>query len=430
MYKVDWNQVPDIAKLDDEEMKQLNKRNKFHNLPQNQWFKNRYFDKVKPQYLFYPEERRIQMELKQIFNVFDYNDSKTLDIAEMFLMFKHFGFDVSKNDLKVIYSYIDQDRDWALNYQEFKAFTENPSALKAFRNMMTKMQNTLQLNAIENKYIPLSVGAMLTHLSYMIRREQYINILCDKNIVDAEKKYEAFRNLIITKEKKTVVDDAYDLYIKAQYKLMNAKLKSNSSLNQLDVKLSQPRYNMSLSTVPGLQPQLFRNMSMRDVENIRQLTKVVRLQTQLEIKSYNSIKQILDESDVSEDEFSQKESDLQKLLVKAQNNGKQQAQAIITQRSSKDYHNKSQISLLSLEQVDEEIPRMRFQLKQQKSVPTKQFLRRQIRFNKYEQSFDTTSLKYHQLDRSPHQTTLASNDLPSNDSALFSNRPLKLPQLL
>lgn len=33
--------------------------------------------------------------------------------------------------------------------------------------------------------------------------------------MDAEKKYEAFRNLIITKEKKTVVDDAYDLYIKA-----------------------------------------------------------------------------------------------------------------------------------------------------------------------------------------------------------------------
>ncbi|CAD8120576.1 unnamed protein product [Paramecium sonneborni] len=429
MYKVDWNQVPDIAKLDDEQMKQLNMRNKFHSLPQNQWFKSRYFDKVKPQYLFYPEERRIQMELKQIFNVFDYNDSKTLDIAEMFLMFKHFGFEVSKNDLQVIYSYIDQDRDQALNYQEFKAFTENPSALKAFRNMMMKMQNTLQLNAIESKYVPLSVGAMLTYLSYMIRREKYIKILCDKGNQDAEKKYEAFRNLIITKEKKTVVDDAYDLYIKAQYKLMNAKIKSNSSLHQLDIKLQQPRYNISLSTVPGLQPQLFRNMSMRDVDNIRQLTKVVRLQTQLEIKSYHSIQQIIDESDISDEEFSQKENDLQKLLVKAQSDGKQQAQVVITQRS-KDQHNRSQISLLSLEQVDEEIPKMRFQLRQQKSVPAKQFLRRQIRLNKYEQSFDTKSLKYHQLDRSPHQSTLASNDLPSNDSAIFSNRPLKLPQLL
>lgn len=57
----------------------------------------------------------------------------------MFLMFKHFGFEVSKNDLKIIYSFIDQDRDNALNYEEFKAFTENPSALKAFRNMMSKM---------------------------------------------------------------------------------------------------------------------------------------------------------------------------------------------------------------------------------------------------------------------------------------------------
>lgn len=54
-------------------------------------------------------------------------------------MFKHFGFEVSKNDLKIIYSFIDQDRDNALNYEEFKAFTENPSALKAFRNMMSKM---------------------------------------------------------------------------------------------------------------------------------------------------------------------------------------------------------------------------------------------------------------------------------------------------
>ena len=34
---------------------------------------------------------------------------------------------------------------------------------------------------------------------------------------------------------------------------------------------------MSYSTVPGLQPLLFRNMSMKDVDNIRQLTKVVRL---------------------------------------------------------------------------------------------------------------------------------------------------------
>lgn len=49
------------------------------------------------------------------------------------MMFKHFGFEVSKNDLEVIYSYIDSDQDKALNYDEFKAFTEHPQALKSFR---------------------------------------------------------------------------------------------------------------------------------------------------------------------------------------------------------------------------------------------------------------------------------------------------------
>jgi hypothetical protein len=49
----------------------------------------------------------------------------------------------------------------------------------------------------------------------MIRRERYISILCDKNIKDNATKYEAFRSLILTREKRTVVDEAYDLYIKA-----------------------------------------------------------------------------------------------------------------------------------------------------------------------------------------------------------------------
>jgi hypothetical protein len=49
----------------------------------------------------------------------------------------------------------------------------------------------------------------------MIRRERYISILCDKSIKDNATKYEAFRSLILTREKRTVVDEAYDLYIKA-----------------------------------------------------------------------------------------------------------------------------------------------------------------------------------------------------------------------
>lgn len=69
----------------------------------------------------------------------DCHNEGVLSLAHMFMLFKHYGYSISSNDLQSIYQYIDYNKDKALSLDEFKGLTENPDALSAFRNMMTKI---------------------------------------------------------------------------------------------------------------------------------------------------------------------------------------------------------------------------------------------------------------------------------------------------
>ncbi|KAM3134220.1 hypothetical protein pb186bvf_013640 [Paramecium bursaria] len=402
------SQIPDIDKLSSQQLEKMHKRNKFHVHEYNKWFRQRQKN-VSPNYLYYPEERQLQMEIKQIFRVFDVNNSQTIDLAEMFLMFKHFGFQVSQNDLKIIFSIVDDTKDQALNYKEFKALTENNKALKQFRIMMKKIQGIMRQSK-DQKYVPLSMGAMLTYLAYMLKRENYIHAIMENDQLSVQQKYHAYQELINIKEQKSLVDEAYELYMKAQERLVLATSRRNSlsKFDELDTPPNELRqnYRRSFSTLNGLQPILFRNMSLQEIEKLKRMTQIINVQTQLQIQEIDSFSQT-----DTEESFSKEMDDL---IQKAEQVGRQQAYQI---HGKPIRQQKTTPQQISAQRIQVKLPRL-------KGITNRKLLKRPIKI---------TSPPL--VDRSvQHLTTLGSGgDMSySTEIGTWTNRVLrvKLPQVL
>ncbi|CAD8203172.1 unnamed protein product [Paramecium octaurelia] len=365
-HKVKWDQVPIVDEASQNYIDQLNNRNHFHNFPTNQWFKRR-SDQVRPQYLYYPEERKLQMELKQIFRTLDCNNEGVLSLAHLFMLFKHYGYGVSVNDLQTIYQFIDYNKDKALSLDEFKALTENQEALSAFRIMMLKILKTLEY---DEKYVPLSVGAMLSHLSFLVQREQQLKMILSEQSISI--KFQAFRQLIQETEKKTIADEAYSLFLKAQAEFYR-KLKRQNSVD-LTIKLRK-----SFSTVNGLQPLLFKNMLMKDASELQDLAKMVKMQSKVNYETFQTVTESVEENSLSNIES----SDLQLVVKQAQKMGKLQAhqeiRELLTQRELPkvvSYH-KKQLSV-----VTEDLPPIQFNFKKCHSTKNKSLLERQLKLQK------------------------------------------------
>ncbi|CAD8091068.1 unnamed protein product [Paramecium primaurelia] len=365
-HKVKWDQVPIIDEASQNYLDQLNNRNHFHNFYTNQWFKRR-SDQVKPQYLYYPEERKLQMELKQIFSTLDCNNEGVLTLAHLFILFKHYGYGVSVNDLQTIYQFIDYNKDKALSLDEFKGLTENQEALSAFRIMMLKILKTLEYS---EKYVPLSVGAMLSHISYLVQREKQLKMILSEQSIAI--KFQAFRQLIQETEKKTIADEAYQLFLKAQAQFYR-KLKRQNSVD-LTIKIRK-----SFSTINGLQPLLFRNMLMKDASELQDLAKLVQIQSKVKYDTFLTVTESLEENSLSNIES----NDLELVVKQAQKIGKlqanQQIKELLTQRELPKVvsQHKKQLSV-----VTQDLPPIQFNFKKCHSTKTKSLLERQLKLLK------------------------------------------------
>ncbi|CAD8192673.1 unnamed protein product [Paramecium pentaurelia] len=365
-HKVKWDQVPIIDEASQNYLDQLNNRNHFHNFYTNQWFKRR-SDQVKPQYLYYPEERKLQMELKQIFSTLDCNNEGVLTLAHLFILFKHYGYGVSINDLQTIYQFIDYNKDKALSLDEFKGLTENQEALSAFRIMMLKILKTLEYS---EKYVPLSVGAMLSHISYLVQREKQLKMILSEQSIAI--KFQAFRQLIQETEKKTIADEAYSLFLKAQAQFYR-KLKRQNSVD-LTIKIRK-----SFSTINGLQPLLFRNMLMKDASELQDLAKLVQIQSKVKYDTFLTVTESLEENSLSNIES----NDLELVVKQAQKIGKlqanQQIKELLTQRELPKVvsQHKKQLSV-----VTQDLPPIQFNFKKFHSTKNKSLLERQLKLLK------------------------------------------------
>ncbi|CAD8056420.1 unnamed protein product [Paramecium sonneborni] len=165
-------------------MNQLNEyldtspRSPLHTTNVNTWFKSRqkslkkrHQNKVKKQYLLFPEQIKQEQEIQKIFQNFDRNNSKNLDITEMYDMFQKYGFKLTEEQLLQFFKVVDKDKNNALNWNEFKNSVFDDQASKIFYNIIKQVREQEQ-NESQSGYIPFNFNEMISYLNYLASRDE------------------------------------------------------------------------------------------------------------------------------------------------------------------------------------------------------------------------------------------------------------------
>jgi Ca2+-binding EF-hand superfamily protein len=105
------------------------------------WLRSRCRGKreVPKSYLMYPEQMNEELQIRRVFNVIDADGSDALDLEEMVEMFNRYNISLDRDKLQKIYDIVDETRDGALNYREFKACALSPNANEIFSQIMNEL---------------------------------------------------------------------------------------------------------------------------------------------------------------------------------------------------------------------------------------------------------------------------------------------------
>lgn len=79
--------------------------------------------------------------MENVFQKFDMDNSGTIDLNELYHMFRVNGIDISKDTLKCLFSIVDKDGSGGISLNEFKQFSSDPRANKVFRKIIKKLRS-------------------------------------------------------------------------------------------------------------------------------------------------------------------------------------------------------------------------------------------------------------------------------------------------
>ncbi|CAD8053291.1 unnamed protein product [Paramecium sonneborni] len=162
----------------------------------NSWLRRRHFNKVKKQYLLYPDQMKQEQEIKKIFINFDRDKSKNIDIGEMYDMFQKYGFGVTEKQLKDFFRVVDKDKDNALNWDEFKNSVIDADASKIFYNIIKEVRQNSKVESSSNfGYIPFQFNDMISYLNYLISRNELQESI-QQNSLTTYEKFQQYLQLI------------------------------------------------------------------------------------------------------------------------------------------------------------------------------------------------------------------------------------------
>lgn len=172
-------------------------RTKLHTKSTNSWLKKRCPSNTSIKYLYFPEELIQHENIKEIFQSFDRDNSHSLDICELVKMFKQFNINITKEDLKKLFDVMDEDKDNALNFSEFKNCTLSERGQQIFNRIMKKvrLENEKKPKKERSIYLPMSFSAMITYISYKSMRKDVLDQVNNPNL-DVNLRANQFSNLI------------------------------------------------------------------------------------------------------------------------------------------------------------------------------------------------------------------------------------------
>ncbi|CAD8055744.1 unnamed protein product [Paramecium primaurelia] len=133
-----------------------------HSVQSKQWFNSRCQSKVKLQYLKSSREIMNDNVVTNTFRLIDKDQSKTLEIEELYSMFLKNGYPININLLRGFFEKADKDNNKSIELEEFKHVMYDEQATQSFREMMRKMRE----QAKESNYYSTDFVRLLRYLSY------------------------------------------------------------------------------------------------------------------------------------------------------------------------------------------------------------------------------------------------------------------------
>ncbi|CAD8156568.1 unnamed protein product [Paramecium pentaurelia] len=133
-----------------------------HSVQSKSWFNSRCQSKVKLQYLKSQREIMNDNVVTNTFRLIDRDQSKTLEIEELYSMFLKNGYPININLLRGFFEKADKDNNKSIELEEFKHVIYDEQATQSFREMMRKMRE----QAKESNYYSTDFVRLLRYLSY------------------------------------------------------------------------------------------------------------------------------------------------------------------------------------------------------------------------------------------------------------------------
>lgn len=140
------------------------------------WLNSRNHKSAKDVYLFSKHDLIKHEEIENVFHKFDMDNSGSIEIGELYLMFQSNGIDIDKEELRKLFYMVDKSKTGSLDINEFKKFSDNEEANGLFRKWIKQMrkQRDMHRKSIEKSYIPFNLNRLLDHLSVAAKRENLV----------------------------------------------------------------------------------------------------------------------------------------------------------------------------------------------------------------------------------------------------------------
>eukprot|EP00357_Protocruzia_adherens_P017196 CAMPEP_0115035460 /NCGR_PEP_ID=MMETSP0216-20121206/41460_1 /TAXON_ID=223996 /ORGANISM="Protocruzia adherens, Strain Boccale" /LENGTH=746 /DNA_ID=CAMNT_0002414941 /DNA_START=37 /DNA_END=2277 /DNA_ORIENTATION=+ len=159
------------------------------------WLRRRY-KKASPNYMMLPQELKKAHDVQKVFKELDEDGSNSLEITEIFNMFKANKIEIPIEKLRVLFKTVSNGE--SLNLEEFKAFVNDEEANRMFRQLMKEYKFKVDMMEREEdkpEFIPMSFNVMLNYLILKDKRESIHNKIESGEYANSEKLISKFKKL-------------------------------------------------------------------------------------------------------------------------------------------------------------------------------------------------------------------------------------------
>ena len=103
------------------------------------------------EYLKSKQELQSEEEIQGVFNKFDIDKSGTIEINELYTMFQQHGIDINKDELRLLFSFVDKNYRGSLNLEDFIQFSNSEQVNAIFRGLMKRLRyEKLKLKGVDS----------------------------------------------------------------------------------------------------------------------------------------------------------------------------------------------------------------------------------------------------------------------------------------